>query len=71
MEIRSLHTIHRHTHHFGVRGRWGLVLFAGVGVLMLPDLTVHLHGHPEGVSLLVQLVDGDEQPDKIRASGRR
>ena len=71
MAIRSVHTILRHTHHFGVRGGWGLGLVIGVGVLMLPDPTVHLHGLPEGVGLLVQLVDGDEQPYEIIASSRR
>ena len=70
MAIRSVHTILRHTHHFGVRGGWGLGLLVGVGVFMLPDSTVHLHGHPKGVRVLVQLVDGNEQPHEIRASGR-
>ena len=70
MEIGSLRTLHRHTHHLGVRGGWGLGLVIGVGVLVLPDSTVHLHGLPEGVSLLVQLVDGNEQPYKIIASSR-
>ena len=71
MEIGPLHTLQRHTHHFGVRGGWGLGLVIGVGVLVLPDSTVHLHGLPEGVDLLVQLVDGDEQPYEIIASSRR
>ena len=69
MATRPVHTLHRHTHHVGVRGGRCLGLPVRVGVFVLPDSTVHLHGHPEGVSLLVQLVHCDEQPYKIRASG--
>jgi hypothetical protein len=41
-----------------------------VGVLDLPNPEVLLHGHPQGVHLLVQLGDLDEQPHKIMPPGR-